>query len=384
MSVIYLDNNATTPLAPGVLDAMLPYLTELYGNPSSLHTLGQQSRYAVENARDSVASLLEVKPNQLLFTSCGTESINTLIRSALASSKTPRIITSTVEHSATLSLCKYLEKQNVQVDYIPVDSSGVLDLDRLKQALVQPAALATFLSANNETGILFDAPAIVSLCHAHNTPIHLDATQSVGKVPMSAMNLDVDALSCSAHKFHGPKGVGILYLRKKSPFLPLTPLLQGGPQEINRRAGTENVAGIVGTGHAALLAKKSLPLDAVARLRDHFEENILKSIPQTAVVGAQSPRLPNTSLITFKSLQSQAILMALSEQNLCASAGSACASGSLAASHVLKAMKIDEKQAFGAVRFSLSRFTTWEEIQQGLEILPAIIAKLRKTLPAEE
>ena len=380
MDLIYLDNNATTQPAREVVDAMLPYLTEWYGNPSSVHRFGQRSRQAIDEARAQVAAAIGCAESEVLFTGGGTEAINTAIRGILAArSPRKRIVTTTVEHSATRELCAALAKEGAEIIEIPVDGGGRLDLDRLQDTVNEETALVTALWANNETGVLFPAGEIARLCRAAHVPFHCDGTQAVGKIPVNVAALGVDAMSFAAHKFHGPKGVGAVFVRRG---VRMRPLLIGGPQEKSRRGGTENVPGIVGMGKAAELAIASLPqMKRVAELRDGLEREILSRIDDTHVNGRTDERLPNTSNIGFARLEAEAILLLLSEQGICASAGAACSSGSLEPSHVLRAMRIEERIAHGAIRFSLSRFTTREEIDRTLEVLPALIGRLRSVLP---
>jgi cysteine desulfurase len=379
MDLVYLDNNATTQPAPEVVAEMLPYLTEFFGNPSSVHRFGQLSRRAIDEARGQTAALLGCSEAELLFTGGGTESINTAIRGLLASrSPRKRIITSTVEHPAGRELCIQLAREGAEIIEIPVDSHGNLDMDRLHSTLDDSTALLSIMWANNETGTILPVQEIGNLCRRHRVPFHSDATQAVGKVPIDLTTTPVDALSFAAHKFHGPKGVGGLFIRRG---LKIRPLLIGGPQERNRRGGTENVPGIVGMGKAAELAKNSLPkMIDVAAKRDRFEQSIIASIPDSHVIGPIDKRIPNTTNIGFSRLQAEAILLLLSEKNICASAGSACSSGSLEPSHVLQAMRIDDKIAHGAIRFSLSRYTTDSEIDHALNVLPAVIGKLRMVM----
>ena len=380
MDQIYLDNNATTKPAPEVVEAMLLYYTQWYGNPSSVHRFGQRSRQALDEARGQVAALIHCAESELLFTGGGTEAVNTAIRGILAA-RAPRrrIVTSTVEHSATRELCAQLAKEGAEIVEIPVDRAGALDLDRLGASLDDNTALVTLLWANNETGVLFPVEQIAAMCKSRRIPFHCDGTQAVGKIPVNAAALGIDAMSFAAHKFHGPKGVGLLFARRG---LRLRPLVIGGPQEHSRRGGTENVPGIVGAGKAAELAAAALPqMDRVAQLRDRLEREILSRIQDTAVNGRTDQRLPNTTNIGFARLEAEAILLLLSEQGICASAGAACSSGSLEPSHVLRAMHIDDRFAHGAIRFSLSRYTTFEEIERTMKVLPGIIARLREVLP---
>jgi cysteine desulfurase len=381
MPIIYLDNNATTRPAPEVVEAMLPYLTDYYANPSSVHRFGQLARKAIDDARASVAGLINCRDADLTFTSAGTESVNTAIRGILtARAPRKRIITSTTEHSATRELCQQLAREGADICLIPVDHAGRLDLPALTAALNEETALVTLLWANNETGVIFPIAQIADLCRNLRVPFHVDGTQAIGKIPVDVQAANIDAMSFAAHKFHGPKGVSALYARRG---VRMRPLLIGGPQERQRRGGTENVPGIVGMGKAAQLAKQHLPdMAKVANLRDRLETEILKRIPETSVNGSVDQRIPNTTNISFAGLEAEAILLLLSEQDICASAGAACSSGSLDPSPVLLAMKIDPRKAHGAIRFSLSRMTTEEEITRTLETLPGVIAKLRKVMPA--
>jgi cysteine desulfurase len=378
--IIYLDNNATTRPAPEVVEAMLPFLRDYYGNPSSVHRFGQLARKAIDEARVCIADLIGCRDSELTFTGAGTESVNTAILGVLAA-RAPRkhIVTSTVEHSATGELCRRLAKEGYEIRLIEVDHQGRLNLDSLAAALGDETALVSLLWANNETGVIFPIPQVAELCRKARVPFHTDGTQAVGKIPVNVQAADVDAMSFAAHKFHGPKGVAALYTRRG---VRMRPLLIGGPQERQRRGGTENVPGIVGMGKAAELARRHLPdMANVAQLRDRLEQGILHGIPDTSVNGSTEHRVPNTSNISFAQVEAEAILLLLSEQGVCASAGAACSSGSLEPSHVLQAMKIEPRVAHGAIRFSLSRMTTPEEIDRALQILPAVIAKLRQVMP---
>lgn len=377
---IYLDNNATTQPAAEVVEAMLPYLTTWYGNPSSMHRFGQRSRQGIDEARASVAALIHCRDSELMFTGGGTEAINAAIRGLLAA-RAPRrrIVTSAVEHSATRELCAQLSREGAQVIEIPVDPHGALDLEALAREVTPDTALVSIMWANNETGVLFPVEQIAQICRARQVPFHCDGTQAIGKIPVDVSAAGIDAMSFAAHKFHGPKGVGALFARRG---LRVRPLLIGGPQERGRRGGTENVPGIVGMGKAAELAVAELPaMQRVAELRDRLEQGILSTVPGAAVNGGVDSRLPNTTNIGFPRLEAEAILLLLSEQGICASAGAACSSGSLEPSHVLKAMGIDERIAHGAVRFSLSRFTTVGEIDAALQIVPSVISRVSQVLP---
>ena len=380
MDLIYLDNNATTQCTPEVVEAMVPLLGEGFGNASSTHRFGQRARQAIDEARGHVSALVHCAESELCFTGCGTESINTAVRGLLAG-RAPRkkIITSTVEHSATRELCAQLAREGATIINIGVDRNGLLDMDQFRSAIDDQTALVTIMWANNETGVIFDVKEIGLLCRAKGVPFHCDATQSIGKMPIDFEANNIDAASFSAHKFHGPKGVGGLFVRRG---LRIRPLLIGGPQERGRRGGTENVAGIVGTGKAAELAKSHLAeMTHVRELRDELENGILRLIPTAHVNGDLVHRVPNTTNIGFEQLEAEAILLLLSERGICASAGSACSSGSLEPSPVIIAMGVDEKIAHGAIRLSLSRYTTEAEIHRTLEAMPAIIDRLRAVLP---
>ena len=379
MDVTYLDNNATTRPDPAVVEAMLPYLGEWYGNPSSVHRFGQLARKGVDEARGLVAGLIGCAESEITFTGGGTEAINAAIR-GVAAVRAPRkkIVTSAVEHSATRELCREMAKEGFTVVEVPVDRGGALDLARLEAELDDETALVSILWANNETGVIFPVQRVAELCRARRIPFHCDGVQAVGKLPVNAKEMGADLMSIAAHKFHGPKGVGALYVRKGQRFRPL---VIGGPQETGRRGGTENVPGIVGMGKAAELAAMHLgEIARVAALRDRLEGEILR-IPHSAVNGDRAHRLPNTTNIGFERLEAEAILLLLSEQGVCASAGAACSSGSLEPSHVLRAMGIDERVAHGAIRFSLSRWTTNAEVDRALAVLPGIIERLRAVLP---
>ncbi len=378
--VIYLDNNATTRPDLRVIEAMWPYFTEFWANPSSVHRFGQRARLGVDQARQQVAALLGCSESELIFTGSGTEAVNTVIRGVLAArGERRRIVTSAVEHSAARELCQQLGKDGFEIIEIAVDSQGLLDLEQLESAVGDETALVTVMWANNETGVIFPIDRIASICHERKIPLHVDGTQAMGKLAVDVKASPIDLMSFAGHKFHGPKGVGGLYVRRGAR---MRPWLIGGPQERSRRGGTENVPGIVGMGMAAEIAGRELARMAdVAIRRDRLERSILARIPDSHVNGHREHRLVNTTNIGFARLQAEAILLLLSEQEICASAGAACSSGSLEPSHVLRAMGIDPKIAHGAVRFSLSRETTDAEIDQTLDVLPEIIARLRRVLP---
>ncbi|WP_244349129.1 cysteine desulfurase NifS [Thermostichus vulcanus] len=378
-SVIYLDNNATTAVDPLVLEAMLPYLKEFYGNPSSMHSFGGQVGKALSQAREQVAALLGCEPSEILFTSCGSEGNNTAIRAALAAQPEKRhIITTQVEHASVLNPCKHLEKQGYHVTYLSVDEQGCLDLLELEAALTGDTALVTLMAANNETGVLFPIEQVGSLAHDYGAIVHVDAVQAVGKIPLDLHQLPVDLLTLSGHKLHAPKGIGALYVRRGFRFRPL---LIGGHQEKGRRAGTENVPGIVALGKAAELAQTYLGDPHEQQLRDALEIGLLQRIPDTQVNGHLLHRLPNTTNLGFKFVEGEAILFWLNKYGICASSGSACTSGSLEPSHVLRAMHLPYTVLHGSIRFSLSRFTQAAEVERVLEVLPGIISHLRAISP---
>lgn len=388
MSIIYLDNNATTMPAPEVVEAMLAWLRENYANPSSVHHLGQQARHAVETAREQVAAVLGVGHRQVVFTGSGTEANNLAIRGVLASRPDKRhVVTTAVEHDSVLRLMRQLERDSCEITCLGVDQSGHLDLAELSDSLTERTALVSIMHANNETGVVFPIDEIAAIVADRGIPLHVDAVQTTGRLrdvsgrsPLNLADVPIDLLTASAHKFHGPKGVGILCMRRGTR---LRPQIVGGHQERDLRAGTENVAGIVGTGAAIELALRHLDEDAdrIRHLRDRLEEGICSRISIAKVNGDRSGRLPNTTNIGFEALQAEAILMLLSNHGICASSGSACSSGSLEPSHVLTAMGIDHRVVHGAVRFSLSRYTTEAEIDRTLEIFPAVIEKLQALSP---
>jgi cysteine desulfurase len=380
MTVIYLDNNATTKIDPDVLEAMLPYLTEYYGNPSSMHSFGGQVGKAVKQARSQVATLLGAEESEVIFTSCGTEGNNAAIRAALAAQPDKRhIITTEVEHAAILSVCKQLEKQGYTVTYLSVNHQGQVDLSELEAALTGNTVLVSTMYANNETGVIFPVEQIGALVKEYGAAFHVDAVQAVGKVHLNLRTSTIDMLTLSGHKLHAPKGIGALYVRRGFRFRPF---LLGGHQERGRRAGTENVSGLIALGKAAELAQQYL--DGVGqekRLRDRLEKGLLKAIPDCQVNGHPTQRLPNTSNIGFKYIEGESILFMLNQHGVCASSGSACTSGSLEPSHVLRAMGLPYTILHGSIRFSLSRFTTEAEVDQVLAIMPSIVERLRAISP---
>ena len=374
--VIYLDNNATTQPLPEVVDAMTAMLREDYANPSSVHQFGQSVRHQIECAREQVASLVGASAKEIVFTSGGTESINLAIRGALRMNPHRRhLVTSAVEHSAVLRVVEHLEKEGYEVDRVGVDREGRIDEAEWEAKLTDKTALATIMHANNETGVIFDVGQLASIAADKGVPVHVDAVQSVGKVPVDVSSWPVQLVSMSAHKFHGPKGTGVLYVRRRTR---LAPLILGGSQERDLRGGTENVAGIIGMGMTAEAAKGQSEATAktVRGLRDSLEAGILAGVPFAHVNGGLAERIYNTTNISFEGLEAEAILLLLSEAGICASSGAACSSGSLEPSHVLKAMGVDERIAHGAIRFSLSRFNTQKEIDHVVATIPNLLRKL--------
>ncbi|MFQ4141528.1 cysteine desulfurase NifS [Chlorogloeopsis sp. ULAP02] len=378
---IYLDNNATTKVDPEVVEAMLPYLTDYYGNPSSMHSFGGQVSRVVNQAREQVAALLGADESEVIFTSGGTEGDNAAIRAALlAQPQKQHIITTQVEHPAVLTLCKQLENQGYTVTYLSVNRQGQLDLNELEAAITGNTALVSIMYANNETGVVFPIEQIGMRVKEHGALFHVDAVQAVGKIPMNMKASTVDMLTMSGHKIHAPKGIGALYVRRGVRFRPM---LIGGGQERGRRSGTQNVPGIVGLGKAAELESLHIE-EATARekkLRDRLEQTIIATIPDCEVNGHSTQRLPNTTNIGFKYIEGEAILLHLNKHGICASSGSACSSGSLEPSHVLRAMGIPYTILHGSIRFSLSRYTTNAEIDTVLEVMPGIVEHLRALSP---
>ena len=381
MKTIYLDNNATTQVAEKVLDAMLPYFRDLYGNPSSMHSFGGQVGRSIREAREQAAALIGAQPDEIIFTSCGTESDNAAIRSALAAHPDRRhILTSRVEHPAVKSLCADLSRQGYRITELPVDKDGILDMAQYERALTPDTAIASLMWANNETGVLFPVDKAAELARERGILFHTDAVQAVGKIPISMQTSAIDMLSISGHKLHAPKGIGILYVRKGTKF---SPFLIGGHQEKGRRGGTENTPSIIGLGQACELAARNMDKEnrMVLRLRDKLETEILSRIPNSRVNGTSMYRLPNTTNISFEFVEGEAILLLMDDYGICASSGSACTSGSLQPSHVLRAMGVPFTMAHGSIRFSLSIYNTVEEIDFVIEKLPPIIARLRSMSP---
>ena len=375
--MIYFDNNATTSLDPDVLEAMLPFLRENYGNPSSAYSFGKRVAQAVHHAREQLADLLGCEPSELIFTSCGTESDNSAIQSAIQLDPDRRhLVTSKVEHSAIVKHAETLARRGYEVTWLSVNSDGLIDLQELENAIRPDTAIVSLIWANNETGVLFPIEEAAAICRAKGTLFHTDAVQAVGKIPIDLQKSSIQFLSLSGHKLHAPKGVGALYVNRRTRF---NPYLIGGGQENKKRGGTENTASIVGLGVAAELAGVHLSEEnaQVRALRDTFEEGILKRIPNVQVNGHRTLRLPNTSNLAIEGIDSEGMLMLLDQKGICCSAGSACTAGSLEPSHVLRAMGCSTDRARGSLRFSFSRLNTQEEVRQALEIVPRLVEKLR-------
>ena len=374
--VIYFDNNATTKPLPEVIDGMLPFLRTEYANPSSVHQFGQSVRHRVECAREQVASLIGATSKEIVFTSGGTESINLAIRGVVAERPERRhLVTTAVEHSAVLQVMERLKGEGFTVDYVGVDRDGRIDEADWEAKLTEQTALASFIHANNETGVIFDAARLAGIAADRGVPVHVDTVQSAGKLSIDVSSWPVQLASLSAHKFHGPKGIGALYIRRRTR---LSPLILGGSQERRFRGGTEDVAGIVGMGIAAEAAMRDGPRVArsVGALRDALEAGILADVPFAHINGRAPERIYNTANISFEGLEAEAVLILLSEAGICASSGAACSSGSLEPSHVLKAMQIEDRIAHGSIRFSFSRFNTQEEVNRVVKLIPGLLSRL--------
>ena len=381
MKTVYLDNNATTAVAPEVLEAMLPYFSELYGNPSSMHTFGGQVGQKVRLAREQVAALLGAATEEILFTSCGSESDNAAIRSALTVQPGKRhIVTSRVEHPAVRALCAHLKNEGYRITELPVDGDGRLDMEQYRRSLTQDTAIVSLMWANNETGTIFPVERAAELARSRGILFHTDAVQAVGKIPINLGKTAIDMLSISGHKLHAPKGIGILYVRKGTRF---SPFLIGGHQERGRRGGTENTPGIIGLGKACELAAQNLEVEntRVRQLRDKLESELLRRVPNSRVNGDRMNRLPNTTNISFEFVEGESILLMMDQFGICASSGSACTSGSLRPSHVLRAMGVPFTMAHGSIRFSLSVYNTEAEIDFVIDKLPPIVESLRTMSP---
>src|SRR5947208_12431084 len=377
--IIYLDNNATTQLDPAVIEEMLPFLTKYYGNPSSGYGFAAMARKAINLARERLAALLGCEPTEIVFTSGGTESNNAVINSVLQlESRGKNVITSAVEHSAVLRPCQDLAKRGCLVTFLNVDSHGDLDLGELEAAIRPETTFVSIMWANNETGVVFPIEKIAEICREKRVLFHTDAVQATGKIPMRLRDSPISFLSLSAHKFHGPKGVGALYVSRQTRF---SPLIAGGGQETGRRGGTENVASIVGLGKAAELAFKYVAEDKcnIRSMRDRFEKSVLGAVSGASVNGAGAVRLPNTSSLSFEGIESASALLLLDRHGICCSAGSACRTGSQDASHVLRAMNPSSDGARRSLRFSLGRFNSNAQIDRAIEIVPKVIEKLRQS-----
>jgi len=379
--VVYFDNNATTRVAPEVTDAMIPMLRDFWGNPSSAYQFGSQVHKHVEDAREKVAALVNCDPKEVVFTSCGTESNNSAIHSALVTNPNKKhVITTAVEHSANINFGEYLQKRGYEVTFLPVESDGSLDLHLLEKSIRPDTAIVSIMWANNETGVMFPVEEIAAICRSKGVLCHTDAVQVPGKVKIDVKQLGVDFLSLSAHKLHAPKGIGMLYVKRRTKYQPY---VIGGHQERGRRGGTENVPHVVAFGRAAEMAMEHLRDEntRVRALRDKLENTILSTIPNTVRNGAKEPRLPNTANIAFDFVEAEAVLLLLDQLGICCSSGSACTTGSLDPSHVLTAMGLNPMRARGSVRFSLGIYNTEDEVDFVLKHLPGIIKKLRDISP---
>jgi cysteine desulfurase len=378
---VYADNNATTMVAPEVKDEILPFLTDLYGNPSSMHIFGGQVKKHLDSAREKVASLINADPSEIIFTSCGTESDNTAINGILAANPDKRhIITTRVEHPAVKNLCQMHASNGYRVTEISVDKTGQIDLDELRESLDEDTAVVSMMWANNETGVIFPIDEAAQMCNSKGIPFHTDAVQAAGKISIDAKKTPFDLLAISGHKLHAPKGIGVLYVRKGTS---ISPLIVGGHQENGRRAGTENIPYIVGLGKAGEIALQNIENEQsqVAKIRDRLETELLEKAIDASVNGDVNNRLPNTTNISFKYIEGESILLLLSAQGIAASSGSACTSGSLEPSHVLRAMGVPFTRVHGSVRFSLSRFNTDEDISIIVDKMLAIEKRLREISP---
>lgn len=384
--LIYLDHNATTPLDPTVLEAMMPYLTENFGNASSIHSAGKKARTAIESAREKIAEILGAKPREIIFTSGGTESDNLAIFGvikALEKVGKKHIITSAIEHHAVLEPVNYLKKQGYDVTIVGVDKKGQVNPDEVEAAIRPDTALVSIMYANNETGIIQPLEEIGKICKQKGVVFHTDAVQATGKIPVNVDKLNVDLLSLTAHKFYGPKGIGALYIRAKTPILPM---LYGGSHERKMRPGTENIAGIVGLAKALELAveKMQSESESLANLRDYLEKLIIEKVGHVSINGKDSPRVPNTTSINFHFIEGESVILFLDSKGICVSSGSACASQSLEPSHVLTAMGVPPEIAQGSVRFSLGKSNTKEQIEYVADALAEIVPRLREMSPLYE
>ena len=375
--MIYFDNNATTQLDPLVLQVMVPFLENQYGNPSSIYSFGRAAAKAVATAREQVAALLRCQPSEIVFTSCGTESDNSAIQSALLIDPDRKhLVTSKVEHSAIIKHAEALARRGYEVTWLDVDSNGMIDLNELESAIREDTAIVSLMWANNETGVLFPIEEAAEICRSKGTLFHTDAVQAVGKIDIDLGRAPISLLSLSGHKLHAPKGVAALYVNRRTKF---NPYLLGGGQENKKRGGTENTASIVALGRAAELAFAALKEERVRvkALRDRFEEGLLENVSSLQINGDRTRRLPNTSNVAIEGVDSEGMLMLLDQRGICCSAGSACTAGSLEPSHVLKAMGFSNDHARGSLRFSFSRFNSQPEIERALQIIPNAVEKLR-------
>jgi cysteine desulfurase len=376
--IIYLDNNSSTCIDPAVLEEMMPFLTTRYGNPSGSHRFGAQVKKATDLAHERVAAMLGCEPGEVVFTSCGTESDNTAIHSALQMSPERRhVVTTSVEHNAVLNYCEALVRRGYEATIVPVDEQGHLDVEEVEAAIRPDTAIVSVMWANNETGVIYPVQKIADICRAKGVFFHTDAVQTVGKMPIDLAGRSIHFLSLSGHKLHAPKGVGALYVNRKSRFQPL---IIGGPQEGGRRAGTDNVASIVGLGKAAELAMETIEEEnsRVRALRDRFEKTLSTELDDVLINGDPKTRLPNTSNLAFIGVDAQAVLLKLDQAGICCSLGSSCTTGAIQPSHVLRAMHFSNERARSSIRFSFGRFNTEAELDKVLEVLPGIVRKLRE------
>ena len=382
MKGVYMDNNATTPVHPEVMEVMLPFFSEHFGNPSSIHWAGREVKKGIETARESVASFLKCDPKEIVFTAGGSESDNLAIKGVCEALKDKgnHIITTRVEHPAVLHTCEYMEKQGFQVTYLPVDMDGMINLEDLKNAITDKTILITIMFANNETGTIFPIAEIGKIAKERKVTFHTDAVQAAGKIPLDVNALNVDLLTISAHKLYGPKGVGVLYVRKGTK---MKPMIHGGGQERNRRAGTENVTGLVGMGKACEIAMRDMDAESerLLRLRERLHKGLTQKIEHVKLNGHPSMRLNNTLNVSFEYVEGESLLLNLDMDGVAASSGSACSSGSLEPSHVLTAMGLPHEVAHGSVRFSLGRSNTEADIDKIIEIMPPVVARLRAMSP---
>ncbi len=382
MPEVYLDYNATAPVHPEVLEAMQPFLTEKFGNPSSLHSFGRETKVAIEEAREKVAKLVNAHPSEIYFTSCGSESDNWAIKGILqANNKGGQIITSRIEHQAVLETSKFLEENGYAVTYLDVDKYGMVSPDDLRKAIRKDTVIVSIMQANNEIGTMQPIEELAKIAKEHNVIFHTDAVQSVGKIPVDVQKLGVDLLSISGHKLYAPKGIGVLFIKRGTK---ITSLMQGGKQERDRRAGTENVASIVGLGKACEIAMRDLDeyQNKMKKLSETFLKNILNTIPEVYLNGHPTLRVPNTVNLSFNGCDGESIILGLDLQGVAVSSGSACSIGSLEPSHVLIAMGVAKHLTLGSVRFSFGRFNSMEDVEYVCQILPGIVDKIRNLHPA--